>query len=335
MMVEEDLLLEEDEPEEGERCSSFVVGPPDPVRVPPSPSDDAEQQRSHGEGEASAEGPGLAGGIQASGTGACIPALLVPQKSPCAAAEEHGQRTKSPRGGDGLEELSTDLDPGGSQPGRSRRPTTAPNVAAGEKTPRDRRSAPTATQSPPYGPFRTGGMIARFSLLGHRVVGNATSQPAVATVLCCGSRTHVHRCVCTACRCDTDAGPSSEARLKPGWDPKKSWAAQKRRRAVSDAAANRMTYVSFPRPMTPALSSSASASRVEQERRVRTESMEYLECPLPPAPESYDECGGNASLAKLPPLPDSTDAMTTMVASSKSAVVHGYGGDQSKKCAIQ
>lgn len=158
-------------------------------------------------------------------------------------------------------------------------------------------------------------------------------------------------CMCVyAFRYDADISSSMTH-----WDPKKSWEAQKRRRAVSDAAANRMNghgLQAYPRLQVPSLSSSSSSlSPEEQQRRVRAESMEYIECPPPPpdAEDAYDDVdlasgdhrGAIAELACTKSTPPSSvgssskpEGGSASVSSARS-VISQVEVDRRRKCAIQ
>ncbi len=159
---------------------------------------------------------------------------------------------------------------------------------------------------------------------------------------------------------DRTGGGSSDASLQAT----KKWPLG-RRRAETDAGrgatAGRATYESFPRPSLGS-ASSCTLSRAEQERRVRKESMEYIECPLPPMPEAewwnaeegsgapeqlyadVDIEGDGDELAPSTPKPDGGSTHFGLVGkgkheqqlgSSKSAISYVDEERRRKKCVVQ
>ena len=136
-----------------------------------------------------------------------------------------------------------------------------------------------------------------------------------------------------------------------------------RRRAETDVGRTGRSYESFPRP-TLGSASSCTMSRAEQERRVRKESMEYIECPLPPMPEAewwieegsgapeqlYDDIvidGDGDELAPSTPKPDGGSIHfdlgkgkhehggSKQLGSSKSAISYVDEERRRKKCVVQ
>lgn len=160
---------------------------------------------------------------------------------------------------------------------------------------------------------------------------------------------------------DHTGGGSSDASLQAT----KKWPLG-RRRAETDVSRGSTTgpsYESFPRPSLGS-ASSCTMSRAEQERRVRKESMEYIECPLPPMPEAewwiaegsgapeqlYDDIvidGDGDELAPSTPKPDGGSIHfdlgkgkhehggSKQLGSSKSAISYVDEERRRKKCVVQ